>query len=156
MKRCARCKQQRPSEDFGKNARYRDGLQSYCRGCMKAYHRGWRPKNRTKLKEKQNARRALDPGLMRNRVWASHLKKHYGMTPDEYDAMRDAQDGLCFICQREAELLYVDHDHDTGAVRKLLCPRCNTGLGLFGDDPEALLAAADYLVSHRAEVGRAA
>ena len=63
--------------------------------------------------------------------------------------MLAAQGGLCAIC-RNAPAAHVDHDHDTGEVRELLCFNCNGGLGQFKDDPEVLRAAADYVERHRA------
>ena len=86
------------------------------------------------------------------------LKRHYGITLSEYDAMLLSQNGCCAIC-RKAEAneirgkvisLAVDHDHATGAVRALLCSACNTALGLFQDDPSLLQAAMDYLRHHLA------
>lgn len=64
-----------------------------------------------------------------------------------------AQDGRCAICREEetatargrVRSLAVDHDHETGAVRGLLCSRCNTALGLFRDNPALLLEAIAYL-----------
>ena len=58
------------------------------------------------------------------------------------------QDGLCAIC-RTAPAAHVDHDHDTGAVRALLCFNCNGGLGQFRDDPFLLHVAAFYVEHHR-------
>lgn len=54
-------------------------------------------------------------------------------------------EGRCQLCRREADKLVVDHNHDTGRVRGILCSSCNVGMGLFGDDPAAMRAAADYL-----------
>jgi Recombination endonuclease VII len=78
-----------------------------------------------------------------------HLTRRYGITAEESDAMLEAQDGLCAIC-RTAPAAHVDHDHDTGEIRELLCFNCNGGLGQFRDDPEVLRAAADYVERHRA------
>lgn len=58
------------------------------------------------------------------------------------------QDGLCAIC-RTAPAVHVDHDHETGAVRALLCFNCNGGLGQFKDDPYLLRMAAFYVEHHR-------
>jgi hypothetical protein len=73
----------------------------------------------------------------------------YKLTYDMLRAMRLHQDGKCAICQRdipaEGRSRHIDHDPKTGAVRGLLCPACNTGLGKFRDDPDVLLAAAAYL-----------
>ena len=73
----------------------------------------------------------------------------YGMTMADYDRMHAEQDGRCAICGTlEADLdtkLYVDHCHTSGRVRGLLCRACNSGLGQFRDQTEALLNAVAYL-----------
>ncbi|HET9967270.1 MAG TPA: endonuclease VII domain-containing protein [Streptosporangiaceae bacterium] len=75
---------------------------------------------------------------------------NYGITPEQYEAVRAAQDGRCAIC-RTAEWTgkgkwpHTDHDHVTGAFRGILCGNCNTGIGMLGHDPARLRAAADYL-----------
>ena len=75
------------------------------------------------------------------------LKTKYGLTVDEYIQMIEAQGGLCAICSNPEPRgsLCVDHDHATGAIRGLLCHRCNTAVGLFQDSVEYCQAAADYL-----------
>jgi hypothetical protein len=78
-----------------------------------------------------------------------HLKRRYGITAADADAMLAAQGGLCGLC-RAAPAAHVDHDHETGAVRDLLCFNCNGGLGQFRDDPALLRAAARYVEAHRA------
>ena len=65
-----------------------------------------------------------------------------------YERMLYLQNGKCAICGREdngARRFCVDHDHETGRIRGLLCGRCNTGLGFFEDNTEALRAALEYL-----------
>lgn len=60
------------------------------------------------------------------------LKYQYGITVEEYDAMLAKQGGVCNICQRtpsEGRNFHIDHDHDTGVVRGILCPKCNQQLG---------------------------
>jgi hypothetical protein len=78
-----------------------------------------------------------------------HLKRRYGITVAEADAMLADQGGLCAMCAA-APAAHVDHDHATGAVRALLCFNCNGGLGQFRDDPALLRAAAHYVEHHRA------
>lgn len=69
----------------------------------------------------------------------------HGLTIEEWDARREAQDGRCAICGRDDRPLVGDHDHRTLQFRGFLCSMCNTGLGMFRDDPEALAAAIKYL-----------
>jgi hypothetical protein len=81
------------------------------------------------------------------RKW--RLREKYDMTEGEYDALVERQDGRCAICaERPDDRLHVDHDHDTGAVRGLLCRNCNIGLGYYADDPDRMASAAFYLISH--------
>lgn len=74
----------------------------------------------------------------------------YGITSDEYDAIYQAQGGKCAICQRAtgaSKKLSVDHDHQTGEVRGLLCTPCNRDvLGHLRDSITALLRAVRYLL----------
>lgn len=85
----------------------------------------------------------------KDRHRANERRRNYGVTADQVEAMRAEQGGCCAICQRaltEANReTHVDHDHKTGRVRGLLCRRCNSGLGFFGDSVEALRAAILYL-----------
>lgn len=76
------------------------------------------------------------------------LQWAYGITDEHYDAMRYTQGNCCAICFTNTKL-YVDHDHQTGTIRGLICHRCNVGLGLFGDDPLAIQRAAVYLQERR-------
>lgn len=76
------------------------------------------------------------------------LKKKFGLTLEEYDEMFAVQGGACAICEskrKTSRRLAVDHCHQTGRVRGLLCSRCNTGLGQFGDSLEGLIAAVSYM-----------
>ena len=84
-------------------------------------------------------------------LWSS-----YKITPEQFAAKLAEQKGRCGICRRilDVELeafqagrrrTRVDHCHETGAFRGILCHRCNLGLGYFGDDVKHMLAAVDYL-----------
>ena len=72
--------------------------------------------------------------------------KRYCMTEAEYDVLFYRQNGKCAICKKgHHKKLYVDHCHKTKIVRGLLCPRCNSGLGLLGDSAELLSVALEYI-----------
>lgn len=82
---------------------------------------------------------------------ASRLLGRYGITVADYDAMLDAQGGVCGICGgppngiSKAGRFYIDHDHDTDEVRGLLCSQCNLLLGAARDSIPNLMAAIAYL-----------
>lgn len=79
----------------------------------------------------------------------SRLLREYGITLDQYNQMFEEQEGKCAICgKHQSELkfaLAVDHNHDTGEVRGLLCRKCNTGIGLFDDNKSLIHNALTYL-----------
>lgn len=79
------------------------------------------------------------------RNWS--LKRSYGISLSDYEYMLQFQEGECAICKNKPGKirLHVDHDHETGEIRGLLCSRCNQGLGLFRDSGELLKAAGNYL-----------
>ncbi len=74
------------------------------------------------------------------------LKRAYGLTTAAKTAMVEAQSGVCAICKGDfACKACVDHNHDTGKVRGILCNQCNRVLGMMKEDAQALRSAADYL-----------
>ncbi len=76
------------------------------------------------------------------------LRTRYGLSSEEYEALLRAQEGLCALCKQcesRDRRLSVDHDHENGKVRGLLCDDCNKGLGLLGDSTERLSIALAYL-----------
>ena len=79
----------------------------------------------------------------------AHLKRTFGITEAQYQALLSIQGGGCAICRskksRGTGNFPVDHDHHTGKVRGILCHPCNTALGGFKDDTEMLLRAVAYL-----------
>lgn len=75
-------------------------------------------------------------------------EKRYGIGIDEYERMLADQDGVCVICKLECrtrEHLSVDHCHETGEVRGLLCSRCNSFIGYADEDTGRLRRAIEYL-----------
>ncbi|MGY1591008.1 endonuclease VII domain-containing protein [Geodermatophilus sp. SYSU D00708] len=125
---CPDCDSVKPLEDFPTTPTSRTGRHTYCKPCHSA--RG----------------RASVAKVGGSRTY--HLKRRYGISAEDADAMLEAQGGLCALC-RAAPAAHVDHDHETGAVRALLCFNCNGGLGQFRDDPYLLRVAAFYVEGHR-------
>lgn len=106
----------------------------------------------TRIRERKERGKFTDKPRWRCRTAekARNWAKQYGVTAEEIFALLEDQGGKCRICGRLLEDdFHVDHDHTTGAVRGLLDAKCNTGLGLFGDDPERLREAAAYLERSR-------
>jgi hypothetical protein len=85
---------------------------------------------------------------MHKRKW---LKRTYGITQQEYDGMMLDQAGKCDICKcdlKEGRTTHVDHDHNTGKIRGLLCRNCNFAIGLLNDSLDSLKNAIAYLIKH--------
>lgn len=83
-------------------------------------------------------------------TYADRVNGH-GLTIGEARALREGR--TCEICNGPGEA--VDHDHDTGSVRGVLCHNCNRGIGHFEDNPELLAAAIDYLIRTKAVISSA-
>jgi hypothetical protein len=134
MKTCTKCHIGKPLSDFYRQATTSDGRGSWCKDCNKANVAEWVKANPDKAAE------AFRRGKMRYK---------YGITHQEYSDMLAAQGGVCKICRRDPSTtnrrLHLDHDHDTGQVRGIVCHQCNIGIGMFQNSPERLRAAADYL-----------
>lgn len=140
-KTCTNCKVEKTVDEFSisrqatatQNAVY----QSWCKQCSSERAVQWWRDNR----ERADANRRR-----------TSLKALYGLTVERYDEMLKAQGGVCAICgnpqkwgKTSRDNLCVDHDHETGAVRGLLCNGCNRAVGFFGDDPVILARAISYL-----------
>jgi hypothetical protein len=82
----------------------------------------------------------------------NHLRRKYNISLEEYNAKLEKQHYCCALCgktqEEEKSALCVDHNHETGQIRDLLCRVCNRALGLFKDDPQLLIRAAEYLERH--------
>lgn len=85
----------------------------------------------------------------------SDLKRRYGIEPDDYDALLAAQGERCASCgtddpggSRGRRYFCVDHNHDTGEVRALLCDDCNVALGRLKDDPNRIAGLLAYALTH--------
>ncbi|MEW1772394.1 endonuclease VII domain-containing protein [Streptomyces sp. NPDC086777] len=150
----------------------RDGMQAYCRECASAYHqqrqlaKGLNARPRVKAPEghrycrtcgeikphgewPRNSSASDGLGTLCKACKAvkgrqRHLKRNYGLTEAERDAMTAAQYGMCAICL-DAPPVHVDHCHKTGRVRGVLCFNCNSAIGKLRDKPDAARRAAAYL-----------
>ena len=136
MRECTKCGESKELTKFAYR-KSRDTYEGACRACKNKGHLEWKNKPENKQRVKNQTRDC-------------HLRINYGITLEEYTVMYTTQEGCCDICgvaERHAARarLVVDHDHDTGAVRALLCGGCNAGLGQFKENPKALLKAITYL-----------
>ena|ERR1035441_6471333 len=150
MKLCSKCKIEKSTNAF--YAERKSGrLGSRCKECTKkavaeweANHPGERKRNYEQIRQynrdhyNRDYRDAHPPDSFQRR-----LRKH-GLTHDEYINLVNQQNGLCAICD-DALATDIDHDHETGVVRGLLCNNCNRGLGCFRDNLIFLQSAIEYL-----------
>lgn len=142
---CVKCAVEKPMSEYhfkGKGTTRND-----CKDCVAEYGRGYRAANKERIRQKKREYTQAKPEIKR----ASYLRKEYGITLEDYDRMYTEQGGKCMICKTEDvrngqhKHLHIDHCHEVGHIRGLLCSRCNAGLGHFNDRPELLMAAAGYL-----------
>ena len=115
------------------------------RGC---YHNVCTPCRSQQHKEARDRRLTKAEQATIDREYQINYK--YGITGSDYTKMLEDQNNCCAICNINQEhvrhqRLYIDHDHDTGAVRELLCNPCNAALGLFNDSSKFVQNAANYL-----------
>ena len=121
-KACIECGVVKPLDEFHIGRAYADGHNNVCKPCQ----------------------------IVKSREYA--LRSLFGITQADYDAMLEAQGGVCTICGepcKSGRNLAIDHDHETGEVRELLCSGCNTGIGNFRENATALENAAVYIRRHK-------
>lgn len=129
-KMCSRCEEEKPVDSFHRRG---SGRRSECSSCSARYYARRAPSIRAARRERYPDERARD------------RERRYGLTPEEFDRRMTEQRSRCAICRAELDAPVVDHDHETGAVRGLLCRPCNSGIGQLRDDPELVRAALAYL-----------
>jgi hypothetical protein len=125
FKYCPHCGDTKSIAEFGRNRSKNTGLTSYCKPC-------------------HNVAMAENKAKNHGSVRSFMLKRRYGLTAEQVDEMCEQQGGVCLICL-SSPAVHVDHDHETGLVRGLLCFSCNGALGQFDDEAWRLRLAADYL-----------
>jgi hypothetical protein len=132
---CKTCKRDLPTTEYHTHYSNKDGFRTSCKTCRTGQHKAYRA-----------AKKA--PAFQ-------GIGHKYGITPAQYNALLLAQDGQCIICGESDPHggrtfgFCVDHDHATGEIRGLLCNSCNSGLGMFRDNPRYLQRAIHYLQSYR-------
>jgi len=115
---------------------------------VKQYESSWREKNKDKYKASQKKWKEKN----KSKVISDRLKRKYGICQNQYNNILESQSGVCAICFKTCETnqrLSVDHCHNTGKIRGLLCNKCNTALGQMMDSVENLRNAAEYLEKHQ-------
>jgi hypothetical protein len=110
----------------------------------------WVEKNRDIVNSSNKKRyNSLSHEEKKLRIRKQHVAT-YGLTLEQYDMMLEKQNGVCAICGKGGshshhKNLCIDHDHETGEVRGLLCDLCNKGIGCLKDDLDLLKSAVLYL-----------
>lgn len=125
---CGSCKQFRDEDEFGWDTT-RNQPKRTCRPCHASRMAAYNAANRKTVNLKRRVSKR-------------------GISVDDYHALVLAQGGRCAICRRDDRKLDIDHSHQEGHVRALLCSPCNRALGFFNDDPELIHRAEEYLRSH--------
>lgn len=140
IRKCTLCKEEKPLHAYGRVRGAKLGRSTHCKECK-------RKKARERYHEKRHWINKREK-TKRGRVRQINRK---GMTSEEYHFYHDLQNGKCLICGKPAvrksnDHLDIDHDHNTGLARGLLCNRCNPALGSFQEDPTIFVRALAYLL----------
>ena len=137
-KTCTDCGETKPITGF----RSRGGsmthlLKSSCNTCLFKKHRDWVENNQNRVEEY----RSRDPWTLAKRC------ARRGITPEQLVDRYERQEGCCAICKAEVALMEsaIDHNHETGEFRGILCKQCNRALGMFKDSTKTLRSAVEYL-----------
>jgi Recombination endonuclease VII len=143
---CIACSVSKPLSEFRvyKAGDGRIRTRKRCSICLEAAHKRWVENNKDQSQK----------------LTRKHHLGQFKLSIPDWERMFAAQNGVCLICRKpevardnnnagKIRRLSIDHDHETGKVRGLLCAKHNSALGLFQDDPVLLRAAADYLEKSR-------
>lgn len=114
--------------------------------------RRWRKAHPDRIASYNREQNEADPGRARR----GHLRRKYGMADHDFEIMLRAQGGRCANpkCRTDkpggnGNRFHIDHDHETGKVRGLLCGRCNAAAGLLDDRADRAYGLFEYLTAHR-------
>jgi hypothetical protein len=154
---CSACRELKPSAEYQPSV-VKAGCGA-CRACKYKQKREYETRNAAKVARARSdhRQRNLDHHQETRRAhyrnnptaYRGYNLARYGITIADYDVMLAAQGGGCACCgakaNRTGKRLFVDHDHDTGAVRGILCHKCNAGIGALGDSVDGVRRALQYL-----------
>lgn len=141
MRMCPRCNVLKTLSDFAKSAARGNGRQFWCRACVCENSHAKYIANREEILARSKAMHRAHPEKKR----AAWRKRAYGLSPEQFSEMITSQGGCCAMCATPfGKKIYVDHNHATGAVRGLLCNKCNIGLGYY-EQPDFAVALDTYL-----------
>ena len=141
---CFKCKALKPKTEFNKCKTHKDGLGSYCKTCIQLYQRD----NKHSIATYQKQYHIDNKELLNERVRRHHSMHRYGISQEEVAELIKKCHNQCQICGvslLQFNPAHSDHDHSTVIVRGILCRCCNSGLGLFQDNPKILKKAMEYL-----------
>lgn len=140
--RCWSCKTEQSADNFHKGS-------DRCKSCAKIYAAKYRAANKEKAQASSKASYNKNREAHLKRMKERHFEREYGLLKFEYELLFVKQNNSCAICGKVSgkgsDKLVVDHDHETGQVRGLLCRLCNTSLGGFKDNKDLLKQAINYL-----------
>lgn len=140
LKQCSGCRIWRSLNEFCKNKSRKGGLDDRCRVCHRIY-----AQSEAGIKAGEKWRHSHIGCRVKRK---SQLKRKFNLTLEQYDRMFEQQNGKCAICDQTEisnKELSVDHDHQTGEIRGLLCMNCNLLLGKIESTPELFSKIVKYL-----------
>lgn len=155
---CSCCKEEKLVSEFHRDKNSSDGYTYKCKECRNKANREYYAAHPEKRKEKNDKKKEYrklyyDNPEIKLKYRQKYIERKFGINYEQYNKMLAQQGGVCAICgsaetKCSAEYLAIDHDHDTGEIRGLLCSNCNRALGLFQDNSEIVEKAMLYLKKH--------
>ena len=166
MPRCSRCGEEKSVEEFYQDASRPSGYSSFCKPCKRIYHHNHHltyKERRRELRKRmfqapEQKVRKMAATIVKERLddqdraRKKFLSWKYKLTEEEFEERLNSQNRKCAICEADLRTLsskrvHIDHSHETGEYRGILCGHCNAVLGMARDNPEILRRAATYLES---------